>query len=189
MFGKDPAWLTVENEPVLFVYSRALTQGLLGQGISIWDEILQKVETTHPVYISGDADMTFLWGIVPKEFDQIHLYNPTFQSHLFGKWTLDYKGLCKIGHNRGQSCALPVIPGYDDSALPSRNEIIINRDNGNVYKLFWEKAKHGGADWILITSFNEWHEGTEIEPSMEYGNFYLNATAIHSKSFKLEVNP
>ena len=59
-FSNDPAWLTVEDEPVLFIYSRALTQGLFGHGISIWDEILQKVESTNPVYISGDADMTFL---------------------------------------------------------------------------------------------------------------------------------
>ena len=29
---------------------------------------------------------------------------------------------------------------------------------------------------LLVTSFNEWHEGTELEPSTEYGEMYLNLT-------------
>lgn len=29
---------------------------------------------------------------------------------------------------------------------------------------------------LLVTSFNEWHEGTEIEPSTEFGDAYLRLT-------------
>ena len=32
----------------------------------------------------------------------------------------------------------------------------------------------GSADMILVTSFNEWWEGTTIEPAKEYGNSYLD---------------
>ncbi len=33
------------------------------------------------------------------------------------------------------------------------------------------------AFWHLVTTFNEWGEGTAVEPALEYGNAYLNALA------------
>jgi hypothetical protein len=39
-------------------------------------------------------------------------------------------------------------------------------------------------DWTLITSFNEWHEGSEVEPSIEDGTKYLLFTADHANKFK-----
>ena len=30
--------------------------------------------------------------------------------------------------------------------------------------------------FLLVTSFNEWHEGTEVEPSTEFGDAYLRLT-------------
>jgi Glycosyltransferase WbsX len=35
----------------------------------------------------------------------------------------------------------------------------------------------------LITSWNEWHEGSEIEPSVQYGSTFLDATAEFSREF------
>ena len=42
-----------------------------------------------------------------------------------------------------------------------------------------------GADWILICTFSEWHEGTEIEPSLEYGDLYINITHQFATQWKL----
>jgi hypothetical protein len=35
----------------------------------------------------------------------------------------------------------------------------------------------------LIISWNEWHEGSELEPSVEYGSRILDDTAPFSRAF------
>jgi uncharacterized protein YraI len=39
-------------------------------------------------------------------------------------------------------------------------------------------------NWIVINSFNEWPEGSYIEPSVAYGDHYLALTAVWSQQFK-----
>ena len=58
-------------------------------------------------------------------------------------------------------------PGYDDSRVrPWNSGNTRDRKNGQYYKNFWENALSiagsGGKNvkFISITSFNEWHEGT-----------------------------
>merc|ERR1711988_895120 len=64
-----------------------------------------------------------------------------------------------------------VMPGYDDTKLRGHDRIYIPRDGGRTYRQSWEFARQlvdSAAQMIFITSFNEWHEGTEIEPSTEF---------------------
>jgi len=47
----------------------------------------------------------------------------------------------------------------------------------NTYDWAWETALQYNPDYVLITSWNEFFEGTAIEPSKEYGDFYIKKTA------------
>jgi glycoprotein endo-alpha-1,2-mannosidase len=65
-----------------------------------------------------------------------------------------------------------------------------HRRHGKYYEVGWRSALSAQAKVIAITSFNEWHEGTQIEPAVpkatasftyfdyepEGTNFYLNLT-------------
>jgi hypothetical protein len=78
---------------------------------------------------------------------------------------------------------LTVIPGYDDTKIREPG-LAVPRHDGRSYRVQWEEAIAADPHWILITSFNEWHEGSEIEPSREHGRAYLDATAALAKRFK-----
>jgi glycosyl hydrolase family 99 len=61
-------------------------------------------------------------------------------------------------------------PGYlDDRAVPGNTTPTLPRDNGATYDLEWgnalDPAKGGVPTWVSVTSFNEWHEGSVIEPA------------------------
>jgi hypothetical protein len=52
-----------------------------------------------------------------------------------------------------------------------------------TYRALWLEAIAAAPDYILITSWNEWHEGSELEPSVEYGSRILDDTAAFSRQF------
>jgi len=56
--------------------------------------------------------------------------------------------------------------------------------SGETYRKFWEDTLSLGARRIQITSWNELHEGTEIEPTREYGFLFLNITREYSNMLK-----
>ena len=57
-------------------------------------------------------------------------------------------------------------PGYvDDRAVPGNTTPTLGRDNGATYDREWQNALSSSADWVSVTSFNEWHEGSVIEPA------------------------
>jgi hypothetical protein len=68
-----------------------------------------------------------------------------------------------------------VIPGFDNRKI-SKPGIYVDRDGGLLYQKMWSDALELGAKYVLITSWNELHEGTEIEPTREYGFKYLEIT-------------
>ncbi len=57
-------------------------------------------------------------------------------------------------------------PGYiDDRAVPGNTTPTLGRENGATYDREWTNAINSQATWVSITSFNEWHEGSVIEPA------------------------
>ena len=61
-------------------------------------------------------------------------------------------------------CAPSVGPGYDArrAGLDAR---VKPRRNGATYDSMWRAAIRAQPDMVTITSYNEWHEGTQIEPA------------------------
>jgi hypothetical protein len=61
-------------------------------------------------------------------------------------------------------CAPSVGPGYDARrATPDTR--LRPRRAGLTYDAMWQGAIRAEADIVTITSYNEWHEGTQIEPA------------------------
>ena len=78
----------------------------------------------------------------------------------------------RLARAHGRISCLTVIPGYDDTKIRTPG-INAERQGGQTYRVLWEEAITADPDWVPITSWNEWHEGSEIEPSWEDGDAYL----------------
>ncbi len=67
-----------------------------------------------------------------------------------------------------------VMPGYND--LKVRNGHARDRANGDYYRATWQTVIDRNASAVVLTSFNEFFEGSHIEPSEQYGDLYLRLT-------------
>ncbi len=80
-------------------------------------------------------------------------------------WGADsFPRLCKQAHKAGLACLPSVGPGYDASRATGDLRVK-SRHDGKTYDGMWKSAIKSGADGVTITSYNEWHEGTQIEPA------------------------
>jgi len=78
--------------------------------------------------------------------------------------------LCEQARAAGILCAPSVGPGYE-AWQATGDPRVKPRLFGETYDSMWRAAEHAGADLITITSYNEWGEGTQIEPAGHGGRY------------------
>lgn len=187
-YAGHPAHLKVDGKPVVFVYGRALQE----MGLTEWLNALEMINAEYKAGIAAIGDQ-FSYGAV-RVFDGVHTYNTAGQ--LRGREPVDvdrwaaetYPSWVQLADDGEKICAITVIPGYDDTKI-RKPGLAVRRYDGDLYRAQWEEAIKADPQWILITSFNEWHEGSEIEPSLQYGRRYIDLTAEYANRFKANKNP
>jgi hypothetical protein len=114
----------------------------------------------HPVPgITVYAQTALAGAAAAALFDGIYTYDiVTYTGNTFHR-------LCTEAHAMHLLCAPSVGPGYD-ARRGSGDPVIKPRRRGQTYDAMWRAAISSGADNVTITSFNEWHEGTQIEPAI-----------------------
>jgi hypothetical protein len=89
-------------------------------------------------------------------FTGIFTYDPYFFN------AGDFPGICGAARMRGLLCAPGVAPGFLGTRATGIQRVK-SRDGGATYDDRFRSAINGGADTIGIVSYNEWHEGTQLE--------------------------
>jgi hypothetical protein len=102
---------------------------------------------------------TMLVGRAEKAgFDGVYTYDVLL-------WGGDvFSRFCAQAHRVGLTCLPSVGPGYDATHATADLRVKPRRD-GATYDAMWRSAIRSSADGVTITSYNEWHEGTQIEPA------------------------
>jgi hypothetical protein len=83
--------------------------------------------------------------------------------------------------------AAAIGPGYDHSAVPGRAPLVRKRDDGRFYRFGWQRLlamDPATRPWLLhLETWNEFHEGTEICETAEYGRQYIEITREYADKF------
>ncbi|MCX7044806.1 MAG: DUF5010 domain-containing protein [Candidatus Sumerlaeota bacterium] len=80
-------------------------------------------------------------------------------------------------------------PGYDHSAVPGRAPLIQKREGGQFYENNWILFLRRPSNFVMVETWNEFHEGTDVADSKEYGRQYIDLTRKYSDLFKQGWKP
>jgi hypothetical protein len=179
-FG-HPNYLTVDGRPVLCVYLTRTFTGDVGVAIA---EVRAAVsaETGYDLFLIGDE---VYWQAPSSQrmlpYDGITAYN--MHTSVAGvatgfaeKVRARYELWSQTAEREGVAFVPDVIPGFDDLAVRPEAEHPVIARSPELFAAQLQDAvtlASGPARMVMITSWNEWHEDTSIEPSKAFGFDYL----------------
>ena len=158
-------WARVDGKPIVFLYSASFAKK---QGPKQLDHVRERFKkdfgseiflVKQPGWL-GEADATYSWGGAVNG-------------------PLLYRQTVSLG------------PGYDHSAVPGRSPLIVERRDGRTYIERWLKTLQLNPTrrpWMVhLETWNEWHEGTDIARSREYGRSYIVLTRLFADMWRTKT--
>jgi hypothetical protein len=184
--GGHPAFLrAADGVPIVFVFAMERLP------TAAWEQLAAaSAARGRPVHLVGDADpathsramagwhrygasgtgeqLAGLWRTMAHRLRGPHLLDPAQPNRLL---------------------VATVSPGYDDTRLRGDRNPVIPREGGARYLATWAAARIADPDMVLVTSWNEWFEGTSVEPGTVNGELALRQTAEQATAWKAGSQP
>jgi glycoprotein endo-alpha-1,2-mannosidase len=177
--GENPAYLKVNGKPVVFLYAAALDR----LDMERWREVVECLKT-RVFFVAEGATIDRA-----DAFDGLHLNNPALSlaglphEQVVLSNRMFQEMLVQAARAKRRLAVATVFPGFNNRKVASPG-FFIDRWQGRLYADIWESVLELEPDWVFIRSFNQWHDGTEIEPSLEYGQRYMALTAEYVSRFR-----
>jgi hypothetical protein len=150
-------WATIDGRPIVWLYSSTFA--------SKYDRSTLDFARTQFAHDFGGKDLYIVREVswdVPSE--SMYAWGGALAPKLYD--------VASIG------------PGYDHSAVEGREPLVKDREGGAFYRSSWDRVMRAEPNIVAIETWNEFHEGTDIAESKEYGRKYIETTAGLAKTFK-----
>lgn len=173
-----------DGKPVFVFWNDTILPGGRGS-LSDWTDLRSRVDPNrNQFWLGGGVNFSLL-----DVFDAIHFFDITWERKQGDAMSSYSRNLREYNSSRNSNkpFVATVMPGYDD--LLYRNGHFRDRENGNYYRAGWDTAINYQPKAIILTSWNEWYEGSQLEPSQGYGNLYLDISREKISAFKNNVPP
>lgn len=149
-------WALLEGKPVVFLYSAGFASQHDQACIDHLRTAFAETFGREP-YIVREIS----WNVVTE---QVYAWG--------GALGLKNPGVASLG------------PGYDHSAVPGRTPLVVDREDGAFFERNWIRFLRNPSNLVFIETWNEFHEGTEIAETQEYGRQYLELNRRYVDLFK-----
>jgi hypothetical protein len=177
-YASEPSFLKIDGRPVIFLYAIQA----YNRDSQFWQQVVGRVKESTSMdvlFIADTYDVSYR-----DVFDAFHKYVPIWRDGTTVTETF-YENADKAreARFRGRISVITVYPGVDDRKV-NEPGVYFDREDGGRYNLTWISAIDSYPDMVLICSWNEWHEGTNIEAAREFEFKYLTLTKHWAEVYK-----
>ena len=168
-YGEHPAFFKYRTNtgkllPLFYVYDSYLMNS------EQWAKLLKHTESNSirdtpydAIFIALLVEEKHKRDILTAGFDGLYTYFAT-NGFSYGSTQRNWDSIKSFCEDNNLIFIPSVGPGYIDTSIrPWNFQNTRNRINGKYYETSLSAALEARPDFISITSFNEWHEGTQIE--------------------------
>lgn len=168
-YGEHPAFFKYQTNtgkllPLFYIYDSYLMNS------EQWAKLLKHTESNSirdtpydAIFLALLVEEKHKRDILTAGFDGLYTYFAT-NGFSYGSTQRNWASIKAFCEDNNLIFVPSVGPGYiDTSVRPWNFQNTRNRINGKYYETSLSAALEARPDFISITSFNEWHEGTQIE--------------------------
>ena len=182
------------NHPAFDIYEKPL---LIWSGT--WEFSREEVSSVteghrdHLLILASEKNVKGYQRIA-DQVDGDAYYWSSVNPETFPKYAEKLASMGQAVHSNGGLWIAPAAPGFDARFIGGTT--IVERKNGETLRKEMNTALLSSPDAIGLISWNEFSENSHIEPSLNYGNHYLevlthirNATSPEVADFNSSVPP
>lgn len=188
-YGDSKALLQFDGEPMIEIFGVNIVRN------SEWNLILDELaEDGYYPQLMGDniqnSDYSsmkgmFQWDLYSDELSDGDLSVVTSHIERINQDTLDW-----ASSNLGSNFPVGIVyPGFDDSKVLGWDLGVarkIDETGPEFYQTAWDQMQSmkDSFNWVLVATFNDWNEGTIIEPEVDWGHEMAIITQKEVAEFK-----
>jgi glycoprotein endo-alpha-1,2-mannosidase len=199
-YNEHPAVHKYKGKPLLYIYDSGKVKYPEWNKLLAADGELSVRNTETDAWFIGMSERERDSGFILKAgFDGFYTYYAS-EGFMYGCNSSNWPHMAEFAKQNNLLFIPCPGPGYIDTRIrPWNTRNTESRNDGKYYENMFMNAVKVNPDFIAITSFNEWHEGTQIEPAIpkklssytyeDYGPntdpmFYIKKTRELIRQFK-----
>ncbi len=176
-------YLRIDGEPLWYLYQ---IHGSPKLSVESFQKLREKAEAKfgpifwvldhlrHDRTVPGKKKLQEEWLAV-EELDCFVVYSTfsNFRANRYEELSPVFSHITQQAHAAGKKMMLPVHPGHDNSFFrPADDFYDMKRRDGDTLRDFLKAGTQANADFLMVTSWNEWPEATVVEPAEEWADPY-----------------
>jgi hypothetical protein len=183
-YSSNPAFTEINGRPVLFF------SGVDNWSVEFWANVTSAIHSSYPslLLISDSLNLADL-SVFNGAASYVDLGYMTQSLSLDDGTYPTFTNLSQIAQSEGKYWFATASPGFNGTNDDKTQFPVVARNEGDTFTLGWDIAQNSNPYGIIVGTWNEYYEGTSIEPAESYGDLYLELTSQLSTAWQAPAFP